>query len=641
MRPLSSFPPLLLTTALLSFLPCAAFSQAEDATPQEEEEEAPAEPPGNPNIIVFLADDMGMGDIHAYDESSTIPTPNFDRLAAEGRLFHNAHSPAAVCTPTRYGLLTGKYPVRSRLKDTVLRSAYDAPLLDPGEETIAGLLRRAGYSTAAFGKWHLGMKWNNRDGNGIAQPGVETSEFTTADVSFNRPIIEGPLDCGFDYFFGIGSSINHGPYTFIENRWGTELPTEIRPETEINGRPFREGWIAPGWKDDGQGAAISRKALDFMKQHLASDHGNPFFVYYAAVANHFPHVPPDSLYGKAVKGTGGNDDEAPDRNDMVAQNDLILGEMLALLEDPDGDGDTSDSVAANTLVIVTSDNGADVGLFEPIREKKGSIHEGGHRVPFIVRWPRTIPEGTESSALIGLNDLYATFASLTGVGEKNDTERDSESLAALFSAEEDAPGRQTPLLIQDKGGKDVTYAITDGAWKLILSQEVPLELYHLEEDLKEETNLVKEKLDIVGRLTLSYREQIGERIENLAYSEFSIRSKTINDDDLYLFLSVSSKQRDKLMIVTAPLMAPANTALEIIIPEFPQAELDAFCKEKGLTHSFIGIGEVNAGESSFDGFFRVLCSDGKWDKTLIIPFSWNPLLDLSLGPESEWKIEDR
>ncbi|MEM9015942.1 MAG: sulfatase-like hydrolase/transferase, partial [Verrucomicrobiota bacterium] len=289
----------------------------------------------NPNILLFVADDMGMGDIRAYDSTSTIPTPHMDRLAAEGRLLHNAHAPAAVCTPSRFGILTGTYPFRAELSDGVLRSAYDAPLLSPDRETMPEMLRKAGYRTAAFGKWHLGMKWTGRDGKSVAKPQVDASKFSTRDVDFSKPIIEGPLDYGFDFFFGLGSSINHGPYTFIENRRVTEEPTELRKEIKINGKPYREGWVAPSWKDDGQGEVISGKALDFMEEQLAES-DTPFFIYYAAVAPHWPWVPAETLHGKPLAGSGGNDDKTPWRNDMVVQNDRILGAFVALLEDPNG-----------------------------------------------------------------------------------------------------------------------------------------------------------------------------------------------------------------------------------------------------------------------------------------------------------------
>lgn len=440
-----------------------------------------------PNILLFVADDMGMGDIGAYDATSSIPTPQMDALAAGGRLMHNAHSPAAVCTPSRFGILTGTYPFRANLTDGVLRSAYDPPLLSPDRETMPVMLRRVGYRTAAFGKWHLGMKWTGKDGKSVAKPGVDTSQFSTRDIDFSQPIIEGPLDYGFDYFFGIGSSINHGPYTFVENRMVTETPTELREEIKINGKPYREGWVAPSWTDDGQGEVISGQALAFMEKELA-DPGTPFFIYYAAVAPHWPWVPAKTLHGESLEGTGGDDDKAPWRNDMVVQNDRILSAFVELLKDPNGDGDPGDSQLENTLIIVTSDNGADVGTYEPLRGKKGQIYEGGHRVPCIVHWPAQIEAGSASDELVGLIDLYRSFGTLTGLEPDAEAAGDSIDMLPLFLGT--GSQKRAPMLTQD-WGKTTTFAVHDGPWKLITREGEAVELYDLGEDLKETRNVLK------------------------------------------------------------------------------------------------------------------------------------------------------
>ena len=232
-----------------------------------------------PNIIFFMADDMGLGDVHAYDNTSTIPTPNMDYLAHEGIRFTDAHSPTSVCSPSRYSILTGRHPFRSILKGRVLRSAYERPLLDTTHETTPELMKRAGYHTAAFGKWHLGMTFTNKDGDGPALSGVSTSIFTTRDVDFSRTILDGPVNHGFDYFFGIASATNHGPYTFIENDRVTEVPTHIRKQTMVSGkRPLREGWIAPGWADDQLGATVLNNALAHLQSHIKEKPNTPFFV---------------------------------------------------------------------------------------------------------------------------------------------------------------------------------------------------------------------------------------------------------------------------------------------------------------------------------------------------------------------------
>jgi arylsulfatase A len=459
-----------------------------------------------PNILFFMADDMGLGDVRVYDPSSTIPTPHMDRLAAEGIRFTDAHSPSSVCTPTRYSVLTGRYPFRSTLRDAVLRSAYDPPLLDAAHETVAGLMQRAGYRTAAFGKWHLGMSWTNAAGAGVARPGVGASRFSTRDVDFTRPILDGPTHHGFDYFFGIGSSINHGPYTFIENTAVSELPTRFREQIRYHNRPFREGWIAPSWDDTQQGVVTSGKALDFVRRHVADHPDQPFFIYYAATANHWPYAPPEHLRGEPVRGRGGHDNDAGPRNDMVVQNDLKIGQFLALFDDHHGDGDPDRSITRKTLVIVTSDNGACIGHYEPIRDKKGSIYEGGHRVPLIVRWPGRVPAGAVSDQPVSLVDLYATLAALTGTKPAPGAAEDSHNiLPALLGR----PINRGPM-IQTESGAGPVFAIRDGSWKLIIRRDQPAELYRLDRDLKEQTNLIDDHPDRVARLMQTFRLIRGE-----------------------------------------------------------------------------------------------------------------------------------
>jgi len=455
-----------------------------------------------PNIIFFMADDMGLGDVHIYDRTSRIPTPNMDRLAHEGIRFTDAHSPSSVCSPTRYSVLTGRYPYRSILEDRVLRSAYERPLLDASYETVPELMKRAGYHTAAFGKWHLGMSFSNKNGDGPALPAVDTSIFTTRDVDFNRPILDGPVNHGFDYFFGIASSINHGPYTFIENDRVSEIPTHIREETGIRGKnPLREGWISPGWDDTQPGTVIARNALTHLKAHFKEKPDTPFFVYYAATANHAPHIPPDFINMKAIKGVGGNDNGSPDRNDMVVENDVILGELLAFLGDPDDDGDNTDSIVDNTLIILTSDNGADIGQYAPIKGEKGSIYEGGHRVPFIARWPDRIPADSSSDHAISLIDMYATLSELTQTTPARDSAIDSVNILPALLGAAKPDWERGPMLQQATGRADL-FSVRDGNWKLIIKNGNPVELYNLATDLKESNNLVENTVRTSNLTTL-------------------------------------------------------------------------------------------------------------------------------------------
>ena len=435
-----------------------------------------------PNVIIFYCDDLGMGDLQSYDPKSTIPTPNIKKLAEEGVLFTNVHAGAAVCTPSRYSLLTGEYPHRAKLTDTVLRSSYDEPLLDHKKKLLGHVFQAAGYKTAAFGKWHLGMNWASKNGNGYARGGVNSSGFSTKDINFTKPISDGPLQKGFDYFFGVGSSINHGPYTFIENDRVTELPKKFRKEIKLENRPFREGWVSESWKDDGQGETISNAAFKFIKGQ-AQNKEKPFFIYYASLAPHSPWVPPISINGQTIRGMGGNDDKNPARNDMIYQTDVILGNLINLLEDPNGDGDKTDSLRQDTLIILTSDNGANIGQFYKHRGGKGSIYEAGHRVPFIVSWPGKVKVG-KSDNLLSQVDLYASFASFMEVNAKA---LDSIDCSKQFLWQSDSK-RTNPVLVTDKGQ---LFAVIDQQWKLIISQGKPKELYNLEDDPREKRNVLK------------------------------------------------------------------------------------------------------------------------------------------------------
>jgi len=446
-----------------------------------------------PHVIFFMADDMGLGDIQVYDNNSTIPTPNMDLLASQGIRFTDAHSPASVCTPTRYGVLNGMYPFRSALQDSVLRSAYDLPLLNNEFETVASLMKRAGYRTAAFGKWHLGMTFTGKTGE-PAEAGIGTSKFSTRDVNFSKPILNGPINHGFNYFFGLGSSINHGPYTFIENSNVTEIPTQFREQKDIEGsNSFREGWIAPGWDDSQQGTVVCNKALSFIRNHIREMPDQPFFIYYAATANHWPHVPPEKLNGKPIRHRGGMDDSKPLHNDMVVENDIILGEMMSLLDEL--------SIAEDTLIIFTSDNGADIGYYDPIRGKKGSIYEGGHRVPFIARWPKQIPSARISNHPISLVDLYATLAALTNTSAKPYAARDSQNVLPALLDKVDRSWSRGPLLQQAKQ----FYALRQDNWKLIIQNDKPKELYDLDKDLKESHNCLSEHPLVAKQLFAQYK----------------------------------------------------------------------------------------------------------------------------------------
>lgn len=474
------------------------------------------EPPRLPNIVIFYADDLGMGDVQAYDESSTIPTPAANKLAEEGVLFRDAHSASAVCTTSRYALLTGQHPFRSSLDDIVVRSSYDDPLILRSDDTIAELAQRAGYRTAAFGKWHLGNHWTNKEGDGIAKPGVGTQIFSTTDVDFTKPILDGPLQHGFDYFFGLGSTWNHGPYTFIENDHVVDLPARLREEQFLPGGSFRQGWVAPDWDDRQTNSEIADKAVEHLKALISSDSQHPFFVYFASAGNHWPFISADSYNDQPIRGRGGADDEQPDRNDMIVENDHMLGAILDALNDPNGDGDFSDSVASDTLFIFTSDNGADYGFHAPFRGQKSEIWEGGHRVPFIMRWPGRLPTGVVSNEFVLQTDLYGSLAALFDLPHDPSVAVDSRNALRNLGLSSEAQPIRTGLFQKD--GRAEVFAVREGHLKLIVRNGTPTGLYDLSNDPSESDDLLKrseeaDHADTAARLFRYFQAQRGDPIE--------------------------------------------------------------------------------------------------------------------------------
>lgn len=356
-----------------------------------------------PNIVIILADDLGYGDLRSYNPGAKIPTPRLDQLAEQGLRFTDAHSPSSVCTPTRYGLLTGRYPWRSRLKSGVLRP-YDPPLIEAGRLTLPAMLKQQGYATAIIGKWHLGWDWPTTDGKAAA---------VTADglsnVDYTKPIANGPLTRGFDSYFGTDVP-NFPPYVFIENDRTQGIPTEPAPMT---GAINRKGPMVKGWEPVKILPAITDRAVRYVESRAKDAH--PFFLYFALTSPHYPVVPSPEFSGKSQAGAYG---------DFVVQTDAAVGAVLDALK--------RSGLDKNTLVIFTSDNGPEVaaevpvGAYERIRQSqhassfgwrgvKRDSWEGGHRVPFLARWPGRIPAGRTSDALIGHVDLMATLAAVMGV----------------------------------------------------------------------------------------------------------------------------------------------------------------------------------------------------------------------------------
>jgi len=397
--------------------------------------------PRPPNIVFVLADDLGYGDLHCYNRASKIPTPNLDRLAAQGMRFTDAHTPSSVCTPTRYGILTGRYCWRTSLKSGVLLG-YSPALIEPKRLTVASLLKQRGYVAAGFGKWHLGL------GDG-------------AKTDFDKPLRPGPCSVGFDSYFGIPASLDMPPYVFIENEKVTEAPTGRIAESAMRrhggGGFWRAGAIAPHFEHVDVLPAITERAAGFVRKQSAD---KPFFLYFALTAPHTPWMPREEFRDKSKAGYYG---------DFVAQVDTSIGYVLKALDEA--------KLSDNTLLIFTSDNGAhwlpeDIEKWghranDGLRGQKADIWDGGHRVPFLVRWPGHVQAGTTSKELICLTDFLATTAAVIGAKLPADAAEDSFSiLPALRGDKLDRPIREA--IVHHSG--DGTFGIRQGPWKLAMAR---------------------------------------------------------------------------------------------------------------------------------------------------------------------------
>jgi len=448
-----------------------------------------------PNIVFIMADDMGYGDLGCYNKKSKIPTPNMDRLAAEGMRFTDAHSPSAVCTPTRYGVLTGRYCWRSRLKRGVL-NGYSPALIDTHRMTVASLLKQNGYATACIGKWHLGLG-------------------TDKKTDFNKPLTPGPNALGFDYFYGIPASLDMTPYCYIENDRPVAKPTL----TTAAGKASEDGWwragaIAPGFKHVEVLPRLTEKAVEYIDKHTAKSKDRPFFMYFALPAPHCPIAPADFVKGRSKAGGYG---------DFVVEVDWTVGQVVKSLK--------RNGLTRDTLIIITSDNGSPgrtkikrdpYSIIEiyghypngKLRGIKADIWDGGHRDPFIARWPGNIPAGTTSDQIVCLTDLMATCAAIVGVELPDNAGEDSYNiLPALLDKKLNKPIREAIVHHSLSG----MFSIRQGKWKLILGRgsggfskpktykpkpgEPEGQLYNLEEDFAESNNLWNEHPEIVERLT--------------------------------------------------------------------------------------------------------------------------------------------
>jgi arylsulfatase A-like enzyme len=467
-------------------------------------------PADRPNIVFILCDDLGYGDVACNNPKGKIPTPRIDRLAREGMRLTDAHTTSSVCTPTRYGVLTGRYNWRSRLQSGVL-GGLSPRLIEPGRMTVAELLRQNGYHTACVGKWHLGMKWPLKPGAEGVGDRIEKGP-EGWNVDYAQPITEGPNSVGFDYYFGIAASLDMVPYTFIENDRVTAIPTVEKAFPLMLGRDAatRKGPGAPKFEAVDVLPTLTRKAVEYIaRRSEPSAGGKPFFLYLPYASPHTPIAPSPQWQGRS-----GLNPYA----DFVMQTDACVGEVLDAL--------TQHGMARNTLVIFTSDNGCSPQAdFPALREKghdpsyvyrghKADIWDGGHRVPFIVRWPGKVAAGTTSDQLVSLVDFTATCADILGVRLPDNAAEDSVSLLPVLLGKADGPVREA-LVHHSISGR---FSIRQGRWKLELcpgsggwspprdpqavKQGLPsIQLYDMELDVGEQHNVQAENPEVVKNLT--------------------------------------------------------------------------------------------------------------------------------------------
>ncbi|MBN2269829.1 MAG: arylsulfatase [Sedimentisphaerales bacterium] len=419
-----------------------------------------------PNIVCILADDMGYGDLACQNPESKIATPNLDSLAEQGVRFTDAHSPSSVGRGTRYGLLTGRYPWRAELKRST-QQCWSPSVIEPGRLTVGKLLKQHGYDAACIGKWHLGMDWPTTDGKGPICVGRTRTADGRTNVDFNKPIANGPTAHGFDYYFGVLAT-HFSPYCFIENEYTVGIPTLLK-----KGIPGCPGPMIESWKLEEILPGLMNKAVEYIDDKGGRVHnkafrqteGTPFFLYVALTAPRTPIVPAAQFQGKSGAGAYG---------DFVEQLDYVVGRLAAALE--------RNRFVENTLVIFTSDNGSPgrdgknmMGGLNSVREYghnpsgpwrgiKTDIWEGGHRVPFVARWPGRIPAGTTSDETICHVDLLATAAAILGRKLPDESGEDSYDILPAMR------GEKVDRLIREAtvhcSGNDVL-AIRRGKWKLI------------------------------------------------------------------------------------------------------------------------------------------------------------------------------
>jgi arylsulfatase A-like enzyme len=461
-----------------------------------------------PNIIVILADDLGVGDLSSLNAASKIKTPSLDRIANEGIKFTDAHSNSAVCTPTRYGLLTGRYAYRTHLKKGVTWG-YSPALIEKGRTTVASFLKAQGYHTGIVGKWHLGLDWQAKDTSKPINEISNSDKFPKGldtNVDFSQPVKNGPNDVGFDYSYIIPASLDMSPYGYLENQKMIELPTAYTDgktqKKDGRGIFWRAGEVQPSFDFYQVMPTFTAKAVDYIKDRESDD--KPFFLYFPLSAPHTPWLPTQAGVSQAARSGA-----------FVLDVDRSVAAILKALDES--------GKAEDTLIIFTSDNGSNwresdkesSGHYANASYKgqKADIYEGGHRVPFIARWPDNIKKGSHSEQVLITTDLLATVAGILGETLPEGAGEDSYNMWPAFTNPDLVESIHDYSIHHSLNG---VFSIRQGKWKytphlgsggFTSPQTISPEagqafgtLYDMENDPQETTNLYSDNTDIVMAL---------------------------------------------------------------------------------------------------------------------------------------------
>jgi arylsulfatase A len=427
-----------------------------------------------PNIIIIFADDMGFGDISALNPDSKIRTPALDKLVHQGISFTNAHSSASVCTPSRYGLLTGRYAFRSKAAAYGI-GGFDRPVIEEERETLASIFKNSGYATAVIGKWHLGLEWQTKDGLS-AKLDQKTGY---SNVDYSKEVKKGPNSVGFDYSFIHPASLDIPPYVFLRNHKVIDpdivLTTTVYPARKEStlyawdkkhtdslavywekGVWWRQGEMSKSFRIETCQSTIVKEGIAFIDSQVSKNAAQPFFLYLPLTGPHTPWMPGDKFRGKSDIGLYG---------DFVMEIDDIVTQIKETL--------IRNQIDENTLIVFASDNGAywpeeEIKLHRHesnsgTKGQKGDVWNGGHRIPLIMSWPEVIPGNAQYSHLLSLTDFFATLSDLLGLASSENQGRDSQSFSQVFDAEWDKPHRNA--MVHHSSGN--LYGIRVGDWKFI------------------------------------------------------------------------------------------------------------------------------------------------------------------------------